>query len=96
MKQNHKHKVNETHLRSILKAVTSRIIEIAVDTLLIGTIYAFLGIPNSYELASGIAISIEMLCALTSYINDRLWNKISWGREVKDIEEDNTNQVEHL
>lgn len=82
----HRHRVNEIRKRSILKTITSRIIETIVDTLLIGSVYFFLGVPNSYELASALSIAIEVLCTLTTYLNDRLWNKIQWGREVEDIE----------
>lgn len=96
MTSNHKHKVNDTKLRSVLKTFSSRIIEVAVDTFLIGSVYTFFHVPHAYELATGMAVAIEVLCALTNYLNDRLWNQIQWGREVEDIEKEDTNKVEHL
>lgn len=86
----HKHKVSETKTRSLLKAVTARVLEVFVDTLLLGTIYSFFGIHSPYELALGLSVLIEFLCAVATYINERLWNKIQWGREVEDVYEDRT------
>lgn len=83
----HKHKVNESKTRSLLKTVSARILEIILDTIIVGSIYNFFKIPHAYELAAGISILIEILCALVNYINERLWNKVQWGREVMDIEE---------
>lgn len=82
-----KHKVNETRLRSLFKAITGRLIEILVDSLLIGSLFTFLGVPYAFQLASGIAILTEILCALTTYLNERIWNRLDWGREVEHIEE---------
>jgi len=95
MKSNHKHKVNETRVRSLCKTITARIIEVIVDTLLIGTIYLLLNVSHAYELAGGISLTVEFLCAVTGYFNDRIWNKINWGREVEDLEEE-TDTIEHL
>jgi len=81
----HKHKVNETRVRSLLKTASARTLEIVVDTLIVGSIYNFFEIPHAYELAAGISVLIEVLCALVNYINERLWNKVQWGREVVDI-----------
>ena len=96
MCNNHEHKVNETRTRSLFKTLTARIIEIIVDTFLIGSVYFLIGIPHAYEIAGGISIVIEFLCALTNYLNDRLWNKIQWGREVEDVEETIKDKVELL
>jgi uncharacterized membrane protein len=37
-------------------------------------------------------VLIEFLCAVATYINERLWNKIQWGREVEDVYEDRTKE----
>jgi uncharacterized membrane protein len=70
------HRVDETHARSIAKGVTGRLIEIAVDT----AILVLLGI-NPFE-SVGVAVALEGLCFATCYFNERLWNKVSWGRRV--------------
>lgn len=96
MKCNHRHKVNDTKMRSLFKTLTARIIEILIDTLLFGTIFLVLDVPHAFEIASGLALAVEFFCSLTHYVNDRFWNRIQWGREVEDIEEENTDRVEHL
>jgi len=96
MKSNHHHKVNETRTRSILKALTSKVIEVVVDTALVGEILHLLGVSNAFEIGGSFAVAVEVLCAVTNYFNDRLWNKIQWGREVEDAEETIKDKVEHL
>jgi uncharacterized membrane protein len=72
----HKQRVNETHKRSLLKGVSMRVIEVSVDTALL----TFLGVPIFESI--GASIGIEALCFLVCYINERIWNKIQWGRKV--------------
>jgi len=81
----HKHKVSETCIRSLLKTVSARLLEILIDTILLGVIYSLLGIPRPYEIAFSLSVVIECLCALATYVNERLWNKVQWGREVRDV-----------
>jgi len=76
MCEHDKQRVDETHKRSIAKGITGRLIEIAVDT----AILSFLGI-NPFQ-SLGVAIIIEGLCFASSYFNERLWNKVLWGRRI--------------
>lgn len=74
---NDKHVVWESRRRSILKALTGRALEISIGTFVVS--YFILGdITKSF----GIATLHEMLCAITSYINDRIWNLSQWNRRV--------------
>ena len=73
-----RHIVKETKLRSILKALSGRAFEISVGTFVI----SFL-IIQDLEKSLGIAILNEGLCAITSYINDRIWNLTQFGRKVE-------------
>jgi hypothetical protein len=77
MCEHDKHKVNETHKRSIAKGITGRIIEIAVDTALL----SFIGVHPAESLA--ISIGIEILCFCSCYLNERLWNRSMWGRRIE-------------
>lgn len=70
-------KVNETKIRSIFKGITARTIEVLVDTVII----TLLGVD--IHLSFGIALLIEGMCFVASYINDRFWNLTDWGRHVK-------------
>lgn len=72
----HKPKVNETRSRSFLKAVTARILEVLVDTL----IFSFVGFPL-FE-SFGLAILVEFVCFLVCYILERIWNKVDYGRKI--------------
>lgn len=68
-------KVNEKCSRSIVRGVTRRALEVAVDTLL-------LSIFAEAPLALGLAITVEGICFVISLINDRLWNLTDWKREI--------------
>jgi len=92
----HHHKVEDTRKRSLLKALTGNGLEIIIDTILIGTVLNLLGMPHPYEFAGAFSVVTEIMCFITNYMNDRVWNKIQWGRKVEDIEEEDTNRVEHL
>lgn len=81
----HKHRVNETRKRSIIKAITGRIIEIVIGTLVQGTILGWLGFHSPYEYGFLMTVTEEFLCFIICLINERIWNRIDWGREVKDI-----------
>lgn len=74
-----KHRVDETHKRSIVKGITGRTIEIVVDA----TILSLFGL-NIFE-SVGVAILIEGLCFVSNYFNERLWNKVSWGRHIVNL-----------
>ena len=68
-------RINETRKRSLLKAVSFRIIEIALDTLI-------LSIFLEIHLALGLAIALEGLCLLLHYGFERLWNRTDFGRDI--------------
>lgn len=76
MCEHDKHRVDETHKRSIVKGITGRAIEIAVDAIIL----SLFGL-NIFE-SVGVAILIEGLCFVSSYFNERLWNKVNWGRRI--------------
>jgi len=42
------------------------------------------GLPELIVAGLG-AISVEASCGIGYYFWERLWNRISWGREVEDI-----------
>ena len=68
-------RVNESRKRSLLKAVSFRIIEVAIDT-------AILSYFVSAPVAFGLSVGLEVLCLLSHYIFERLFNRINYGREV--------------
>lgn len=81
----HRHRVNETRKRSVIKAVTGRIVEITIGTLVQGTILNKLGFQSPYEYGFLMTVIEELLCFTICLINERIWNKINWGREVEDV-----------
>lgn len=76
-KKKKERKVNETPLRSFLKTMGFRVVEVLVDTLLLEIINKDIG-ENFL-----IAIAIELICWTLSFLWERLWNRIDFGREVK-------------
>lgn len=86
MSCHHKHKVNETKLRSLLKSITGRLIEITVGTLIQGTILGKLGFESAYEWGFIMTVIEEVTCFFICYFNDRIWNRINWGRNIEDVE----------
>jgi len=58
-------------------ALTGRALEISVGTFII----SFL-ILKDLTLSLGIAILNETICAITSYLNERVWNIVQWGRRI--------------
>ena len=69
-------KVYETRKRSLLKAISFRIIEIAIDS-------AILSIFVSPPVAIGLGVALEGICLLLHFGFERIWNKIDYGRQVK-------------
>jgi uncharacterized membrane protein len=63
-------------MRSLLKAVSFRVVEIAVST---GILSFFV----SPEVALGLAIGIELVCFALHYGCERIWNRISYGRYIE-------------
>ncbi len=68
-------RVHETKTRSLLKALSFRVIEISVDTLIL----SFFVTP---AVALGLAISLEVICFLLHFAFERVWNKIHFGRHI--------------
>ena len=68
-------KINETRRRSLLKAVSFRVIEIAFD---------FCVLVWFVELHQAIwmAILFESVCMGLDYLKERGWNKSNYGREI--------------
>lgn len=77
----HDHKVNETRKRSLVKAISFRIIEIVVDIVLL---YSLMQTDLPELIIAGLgAVAVEASCGIGYYLWERLWNMIDWGREVK-------------
>jgi len=68
-------RIHETRRRSLLKAVSFRVIEITVDTLILNIF-----VPTTTALA--LAITFEGICFVLHFIFERIWNKIDYGRCV--------------
>ena len=68
-------RVNETRKRSLLKAVSFRVIEVALDAVI-------LSIFVSPQLAVTLAVLLECLCLALHFGFERAWNKIQWGRHI--------------
>lgn len=75
MKQ--KRRVHETKTRSLAKVISGRILEVSVDTFILNFVI------HRVEVSLGFAVLIEFLCALTHYLNERLWNLTDYGRKVR-------------
>lgn len=67
--------VYETKLRSFLKAVSFRLIEITVDTIIL----SFFVTP---PVAFGLSVTLELICLLLHFVFERIWNKIQYGRII--------------
>lgn len=81
--------MNETRIRSFLKAFSFRLIEIGVDTGLILVAFTHLeriaeriGLTNA---ALILAVLLEGICLGLHYLFERLWNRSQWGREIKEV-----------
>ena len=70
-------KIHETRSRSLIKAISFRIVEIAVDTIILNLFVA----P---AIALALAITLEAICFVLHFIFERIWNKISYGRYIKE------------
>jgi len=68
-------KINETRRRSLLKAVSYRLLEITIDSLILSFFV-------EVHLAIGLAITLEVICFILHYGFERVFNKINYGREI--------------
>lgn len=77
---NQKHKVCESHLRSIFKGITAKAMEVIVDFVVINIF-----LNRSME-SFGIAMGIEFFCYCVNYVNERMWLRFSYGRKIIDVD----------
>jgi len=70
-------KIHETRIRSILKGITGRALEVVLDTILMNIVGV--DIKTSFVLA----LVIEGVCFVACFINERGWNLTDFGRVVK-------------
>lgn len=68
--------MSDTPVRSLAKAVSWRITG-TVDTFIISWL-----ITGHALIASGIALTEIMTKVFLFWAHERVWNKISWGREI--------------
>jgi len=69
--------VYETRFRSLLKAVSFRVIEIIASTVVLAHFVAV-------ATAVGLAVLLEGMCLVLHYIFERATNRIQWGREIRE------------
>jgi hypothetical protein len=85
----HEHKVCETHKRTLLKGVTAKVLEVSFDLIVFDSILSQIapnvGIIQNTLNSLGIAVLIEGFCFGLGYLNERLWNRLQWGRKVVDV-----------
>jgi len=80
----HEYKVHESRKRSLLKALTGYLLEVGIDTLIIGMILGIMGLSAEVAFSGGLGISLltELFCFLSHYGNERLWNRLEYGRHI--------------
>jgi len=78
-KCDHEHKVCESRLRTVLKGVTAKMLEVVFDFIVLDLIF-----QRPAE-SLGVAIGIEGLCYAITYFNERGWNRIQWGRKIINV-----------
>jgi uncharacterized membrane protein len=72
--------VNESHSRSLAKAISWRITG-TIDTFLISFF-----ITGELAIASGIALTEVMTKIVLYWLHERVWNKISYGKQENNNE----------
>lgn len=68
----------ETALRSLVKTVIYRVFITIVTAL------AFILMGNDPAKAIGESVAINLFYAVCYYINERIWNKIKWGKIIEE------------
>jgi len=68
--------IHETRRRSLVKAVSYRIIEVLVDTLILSFFVEL-------QVAFTLAVALEFICLLLHYTFERVWDKCQWGRYIE-------------
>ena len=82
----HKHEVNETRTRSLAKAIFGRVIEIIIGGTIFGFVLTALGFQYAFTIGFGLNVIEELVCFVVTFVTERMWNRINWGRTVEDIE----------
>jgi len=67
--------INETRKRSFLKGFTQRVLEIGIATPLVWLVAGI-----EIERALGVTVMAEGICWAFHYVNERIWNRIQYGR----------------
>lgn len=70
MEMNFKEKIN----RSLVKAITFRVLIIVSDMIII------FAITHRYDLTIGVIFFSNIASTLLYFFHERLWNNINWGR----------------
>ena len=70
----------ESRKRSVVKTVTFRSLIVIASTVIT---YA---ITNDIEQTTSISIIFNVTATAMYYAHERLWNRISWGKESKETE----------
>lgn len=68
--------IYETRWRSLLKAVSFRVIEVLLDTLILSFFV-------DVHIAFGLSLAVEFTCFIVHYTFERVFNRINWGRYNK-------------
>jgi hypothetical protein len=78
--EKHNHCVKDSVLRSFLVVFTGNALEYIADFFFL---HYVMGKPiaDSFEGSVGIVA----ICYITTFIGLRIWGRVSWGRQVKDI-----------
>ena len=69
-------KTKEKVIRSFIKSITFRILVLISDFII--SIF----IIESFTEAVGIMIATNLFSSILYFIQERIWNKISWGKEI--------------
>lgn len=67
----------ESNTRSLTKSLIYRFLAI------IGTSILSWVITKDIKEAISITIAVQVFLVILYYLNERVWNKINWGREIK-------------
>ncbi len=65
---------HEHHKRSIVKAISFRLLIIIANFIII------MAITRRYDIALGVIVISSISSTVFYYIHERIWNKINWGR----------------
>lgn len=63
--------------RSVAKSITFRIVVLIADFILV------VAITHRYDVAIAVILFTNLASTILYYVHERVWNKISWGKEKK-------------